>query len=384
MTLKSDAHAVAEFLGNRSILSLNECDECNARFATEYEDHLSKWSLFARSVSQVRGKKKRPTFKNPDETLRVGAGEHGLFIHLTDPALTRKLMAESGPYKFTVLADASSQPYVPIRAAKALVKFACSVCPPQELGQCQRAINWLMGAWTFTSRSFSFSTPSPLGRSTSWPARSPCSVARALLTSRTYGARSSLRTTGFSFSSPGARRTMSCSAPAFRGGSPSGIIGPPTSGPTGRSGRRSTDGSTGRGASWCRRRQPPPSTSISPCESIRTSLCRRVDQTLVLLQWTPAGGSRGARERWPAPPAGQIRCRFVFSGKNDEPTPDFDTATPDFDTGFPKLWGAWVGNHPGLPGPRSHIDPAKPPVAEEPLEAGAEQDDVPAQVFFVE
>lgn len=145
VTLKSDAHAVAEFLGNRSIFSLNECDECNAHFATEYEDHLSKWSLFARSVSQVRGKKKRPTFKNPDETLRVGAGEHGLFIHLTDPALTRKLMAESGPYKFTVLADASSQPYVPIRAAKALVKFACSVCPPQELGQCQRAINWLMG-----------------------------------------------------------------------------------------------------------------------------------------------------------------------------------------------------------------------------------------------
>ena len=65
MTFKSDAHAVAEFLGNRSILSLNECDECNARFATEYEDHLSKWSLFARSVSQVRGKKKATYVQEP-------------------------------------------------------------------------------------------------------------------------------------------------------------------------------------------------------------------------------------------------------------------------------------------------------------------------------
>jgi len=29
---------------------------------------------------------------------------------------------------------------------------------------------------------------------------------------------------------------------------------------------------------------------------------------------------------------GVIRCRFVFSGKNDEPTPDFenDERTPDF------------------------------------------------------
>src|SRR4051812_14719952 len=77
VTFKSDAHAVPEFLGNRSILSLNECDSCNTFFATEYEDHLSKWSLFARSASQVRGKKKKPTFKNPEETLRVGTGERG-------------------------------------------------------------------------------------------------------------------------------------------------------------------------------------------------------------------------------------------------------------------------------------------------------------------
>jgi hypothetical protein len=145
VTFKNDAHAVPEFLGNRSILSLNECDACNAFFATEYEDHLSKWSLLARSVSQVRGKKKKPTFKNPEETLRVGSGERGLEVHITDPALTGTLMAEGGPYKFTVPADASSQPYGPIRAAKALVKTACSICPPESLGQCQRAIDWLMG-----------------------------------------------------------------------------------------------------------------------------------------------------------------------------------------------------------------------------------------------
>jgi hypothetical protein len=124
---------------------MNECDSCNAFFASEYEDHLSKWSLFSRSVSQVRGKKKKPTFKNPEETLRVGVNAHGLEIHLTDSELTGKLMAEGAPYRFTVQADASSQPYSPIRAAKALVKAACSVCPQQELVQCQRAIDWLMG-----------------------------------------------------------------------------------------------------------------------------------------------------------------------------------------------------------------------------------------------
>lgn len=134
VTFTSDAHAVSEFLGNRSILSLNECDDCNAHFATEYEDHLAKWSLFARSVSQVRGKRKKPTFKNPEETLCVRSSERGLEIHLTDPALMGNL-AEGEPYEFTVPTDASSQPYVPIRAAKALVKTACSVCPSQAIAQ---------------------------------------------------------------------------------------------------------------------------------------------------------------------------------------------------------------------------------------------------------
>lgn len=145
VTFKSIAHAVPEFLGNRDIISLNECDECNKFLADNYEDHLSKWSLFARAASQVRGKKSKPTFKNPDETMRVGSGENGLVIEITDRDVTHKMLAEAGPYAFTLPKDASSQPHVPIRAAMALVKIACSICPKDELGQCSPAIDWLMG-----------------------------------------------------------------------------------------------------------------------------------------------------------------------------------------------------------------------------------------------
>jgi len=35
--------------------------------------------------------------------------------------------------------------YVPLEAAKALVKSACSVCPKKELGQCRAAIDWVRG-----------------------------------------------------------------------------------------------------------------------------------------------------------------------------------------------------------------------------------------------
>lgn len=145
VTFKKVAHAVPEFLGNRDILSMNECDACNTFLANNYEDHLSKWSLFARATSQIRGKKSKPTFKNPEETMRIGSSAHGLEIEFTNPDLTYKPMTEGGPYSFTLPEDASSQPHIPIRSAMALVKIACSICPNSQLDQCGPAIDWLMG-----------------------------------------------------------------------------------------------------------------------------------------------------------------------------------------------------------------------------------------------
>jgi hypothetical protein len=144
VSFRSIAHAVPEFLGNRDILSMNECDGCNAFLASNYEDHLSKWSLFARATSQVQGKKGKPTYKNADETMRIGSGANGLEIKLTNPSLTYNLMTEGEPFAFTLPADATSQPHIPSRAAMALVKIACSICPGDLLDQCSAAIDWIM------------------------------------------------------------------------------------------------------------------------------------------------------------------------------------------------------------------------------------------------
>lgn len=138
------AHAVPEFLGNRSVLSLNECDECNHYLANNYEDHLGKWSLFARATSNVAGKNK-PKFKNPQKSLQIEAAASGPKITITDPDLLSDLMTQDGPYTFTLPADATSQPYVPIRAAMAMIKIACSVCPTAHFNECVPAVSWLMG-----------------------------------------------------------------------------------------------------------------------------------------------------------------------------------------------------------------------------------------------
>ena len=141
VTFRKEAHAVPHLLGNKSILSLNECDECNA-YLGQYEDQLGKWSLFARALSRIPGKKnKMPTFKGSAGKLRIEPDGNGASLHLPAPHSPDELRAG----EITIEEDTASQTYVPVDAAKALVKIACSVCPPRELEQCQTAIEWLMG-----------------------------------------------------------------------------------------------------------------------------------------------------------------------------------------------------------------------------------------------
>jgi hypothetical protein len=142
VTFKSVAHAVPEFLGNKSLVSQNECDTCNQALANQYEDHLSKWFGPMRTVSQIRGKSGVPTYKKND--MRIEMGSSGLEIGVVAEDLESHLKFD-GPFTFTLPIPTKSQPFIPINAAKALIKIACSLCPPGLLGECKPAIDWLMG-----------------------------------------------------------------------------------------------------------------------------------------------------------------------------------------------------------------------------------------------
>lgn len=147
VTFKEVAHAAPEFLGNRALISMNECDPCNAFFGRGggHEDHLAKWSALARALSQVPRKGSgRPKFKCDDETLRVETIDGGLHLHVPSPASPDGMPTSGFPRDFVLEGDTRTQPYVPLRAAMALVKIACSICPVGELEQVRGAIDWIM------------------------------------------------------------------------------------------------------------------------------------------------------------------------------------------------------------------------------------------------
>jgi hypothetical protein len=151
VTFRNKAHAVPEFMGNKSIISMNECDTCNDFFAREYEDHLAKRLGLSRALAGIRGKKGCTTFKC--DMLRVEAGENALAIEITDPKV-KSVMPETLPHVIKLPDGIETAPHVPIRAAQALVKAACSLVPTALLPECCKAIQWLTGRATATAANF--------------------------------------------------------------------------------------------------------------------------------------------------------------------------------------------------------------------------------------
>jgi hypothetical protein len=70
-------------------------------------------------------------------------------IHIADKTLFEKALDANGHFSFDLPVDTASPKYIPLNAAKALIKCACSICPENELDQCRRAIDWLMKRGNF-------------------------------------------------------------------------------------------------------------------------------------------------------------------------------------------------------------------------------------------
>ncbi|MDH5786176.1 MAG: HNH endonuclease [Chromatiales bacterium] len=139
VSFKLKAHAVPEFIGNKSLIANDECDECNERFSRVVEDHFGKYLGALRTIAQIQGKKGVPTYKGRDGKSRVSMEETGL--HMTgyeeDPIYELDLENK----KITITAH--RQPYSPMGVFKCLVKMAIAIAPEEELDDLDHLIQWI-------------------------------------------------------------------------------------------------------------------------------------------------------------------------------------------------------------------------------------------------
>jgi hypothetical protein len=140
VTFSLKAHAIPELLGNKSLFSLYECDECNTFFGSGIENDFGNWSKPMRSMQRIRGKGGVPTLKSDVDGWRIECDSNRQFNvnHARGDAVFTVNEKEK---HVTFLLN--RDPHVPIAVLKAFVKMGLSVMPEAELPNFARALQWI-------------------------------------------------------------------------------------------------------------------------------------------------------------------------------------------------------------------------------------------------
>lgn len=157
-TFKKIAHAFPEFLGNKTLIAYDECDECNEYFSETVEDSFGKYLAPFRTVLMINGKNGAPTYKSNDERVRIGKNKKAVQEisaknSITPPdnkSLLCKLPIDdysivTVPKNNEVHFSLKRQKYIKQNVLKCLHKMALSALPESELEYFKDTISWIRG-----------------------------------------------------------------------------------------------------------------------------------------------------------------------------------------------------------------------------------------------
>lgn len=81
------AHAVSETIGNKSLISHFECDECNQNFGKMFEDDLGKYMLPYKIITKTFGKNNQLSSKDMPKEHGISYGNYRIQVNKNKPVL---------------------------------------------------------------------------------------------------------------------------------------------------------------------------------------------------------------------------------------------------------------------------------------------------------
>lgn len=152
MTFKKIAHAIPHFIGNRTLKSTYECDNCNGRFSV-LESNFSQFMSFYHTFAHVckGGGAKVPKF-------RTNSSENSSIV-VNDDKIEVKCYEGEGlipeiDEKNNTLTLKTFRSYVPQNVYKIFIKMALTIMPEKELNVFQTTLKWLRGDVKIKTNSF--------------------------------------------------------------------------------------------------------------------------------------------------------------------------------------------------------------------------------------
>lgn len=149
VTFKKVAHAIPHFIGNRTLKSSYECDECNSKFST-LESGFSQFMSFYHTFAHVSrgGGAKVPKFRtNSSESSSIVVTDDQIEVKCYDGENLVPIIDEEN----NTITLKTFRSYVPQNVYKIFIKMALSIMPEKELGAFQSTLKWLNGEINISS-----------------------------------------------------------------------------------------------------------------------------------------------------------------------------------------------------------------------------------------
>ena len=140
ITFKKKAHAIPESLGNKTLFSHYECDDCNAFFGQTIETDFGGWSKPMRTMCRIRGKSGVPSIRlSQDGSARIDVqdGNFDIRDYENDP----KIYMDTAANKATFNLKRDS--YIPIAVLKAFTKFGLTLMPAEAMNKFEPTRQWI-------------------------------------------------------------------------------------------------------------------------------------------------------------------------------------------------------------------------------------------------
>ena len=149
-SFRNVAHALPEALGNKWVISLDECDSCNARFSA-FDDALAKsvGAILTVGGTQGKGNKVRQTGRtNGPASIRhrIVDGQRSISMSANGTPFSDHFGVNSRTGELMFRIPGGTERFVPAKAYKALVKMALALLPDDELPNFTKIIAWLGSA----------------------------------------------------------------------------------------------------------------------------------------------------------------------------------------------------------------------------------------------
>lgn len=124
-SFKNRSHVIPEFLGNGSLLIYSECDQCNLYFSKNYDNHLSIFTAFERSILGIKGKNGIPNFQHDSMKIKIIYKESIPQIHIDPESNFMTICEDKGEIYFKF----NKNPFIPYSVYKSFIRLGFCFLP---------------------------------------------------------------------------------------------------------------------------------------------------------------------------------------------------------------------------------------------------------------